>query len=258
MNNAPAVTKLRECLRSPGMSPGTFLGLASPSAIEVAALAGCEWVLLDLEHGGGTLEQVGPSVQAANAAGIPLVVRVPRAERSVIGWVLDQGVAGVMLPRIESVEDAQDCVSYVEYPPSGQRGVASYTRSAGWGKHSVRDTARGVCIVQIETVGALEAVGSISSLPGVDSVFVGPLDLSFALGIPEDFDHPTFQDAMRSVVTAARGAKIPVGSLISDPARISSMKDYGMDYLALGSDALALRRGLADQVVQVQNPDVTT
>jgi 2-keto-3-deoxy-L-rhamnonate aldolase RhmA len=239
------------------MSPGTFLGLASPSAIEVAALAGCEWVLLDLEHGGGTLEQVGPSVQAANAAGIPLVVRVPRAERSVIGWVLDQGVAGVMLPRIESVEDAQDCVTTVDYPPAGQRGVASYTRSAGWGKHSVRDTARGVCIVQIETVGALEAVASIASLPGVDSVFVGPLDLSFALGIPEDFDHPTFLDAMRSVVTAARGAKIPVGSLISDPARISSMKDFGMNYLALGSDALALRRGLADQVVQVQNPDGT-
>ncbi len=257
MNNARAVAKLRECLRSPGMSPGTFLGLASPSAIEVAALAGCEWVLLDLEHGGGTLEQVGPSVQAAGAAGIPLVVRVPRAERAVVGWVLDQGVAGVMLPRIESLEDAKDCVSYVDYPPAGQRGVASYTRSAGWGKHSVRDTARGVCIVQIETSGALEAVSSIASLPGVDSVFIGPLDLSFALGIPEDFDNPIFQDAMRSVVSAARGAKIAVGSLISDPARIPSMRDLGMDYLALGSDALALRTGLADQVARVQNPDST-
>jgi 2-keto-3-deoxy-L-rhamnonate aldolase RhmA len=121
----------------------------------------------------------------------------------------------------------------------------------------VRDTARGVCIVQIETSGALEAVSSIASLPGVDSVFIGPLDLSFALGIPEDFDNPIFQDAMRSVVSAARGAKIAVGSLISDPARIPSMRDLGMDYLALGSDALALRTGLADQVARVQNPDST-
>jgi 2-dehydro-3-deoxyglucarate aldolase/4-hydroxy-2-oxoheptanedioate aldolase len=82
MNNTRSVETLRTCFEKPGMSPGTFLGLASSSAIEVAGLAGCEWVLLDLEHGGGTLEQVGPSVQAANAAGVGLVVRVPKPERS--------------------------------------------------------------------------------------------------------------------------------------------------------------------------------
>ena len=244
---------LRETLGSPAMSPGTFLGLASPSAIEVAALAGCEWVLLDLEHGGGTLEQVEPSVQAAAAAGIPLVVRVPRAERSVVGWVLDQGVAGVMLPRIESIEDAKACVSYFDYPPAGQRGVASYTRSAGWGRYSVRDTARAVCMIQIETTGALGAVPDIAALDGVDSLFVGPLDLSFALGVPEDFDSPVFQEALATVVAAARTANIPVGSLISDPARIGSMEAAGMDFLALGSDALVLRQGLANLVSRVRS-----
>lgn len=255
MTNTTAVTLLRERLSSPVMSPGTFLGLASPTAIEVAALAGCEWVLLDLEHGGGTLEQVGPSVQAAGAAGIPLVVRVPRPERSVVGWVLDQGAAGVMLPRIESLEEALECVSYVDYPPEGQRGVASYTRSAGWASTSVRDTARGVAMIQIETTGALAAVNKIAALPGVDSLFLGPLDLSFALGVPEDFDAPVFHDAVMSVVAAARSAQIPVGSLISDPARISSMRDYGMDFLALGSDALALRKCLADQVARVHSAE---
>jgi 4-hydroxy-2-oxoheptanedioate aldolase len=253
VNNAHAVAMLRESLSSPAMSPGTFLGLASPSAIEVAALAGCEWVLLDLEHGGGALDQVGPSVQAANAAGIPLVVRVPRAERSVVGWVLDQGVAGVMVPRIESVDDTREVVSYFDYPPIGQRGVASYTRSAGWGSYSVRDTARGMCIVQIETIGALTAVSDIAALEGVDAVFVGPLDLSFALGVPENFDAPAFTDAVTSVVAAATSAHIPVGSLISDPARIASMHDFGMDFLALGSDALALRKELANQVNHVRS-----
>lgn len=255
MNNARAVTSLRECLSSPVMSPGTFLGLAAPTAIEVAALAGCEWVLLDLEHGGGTLEQVGPSVHAAAAAGIPLVVRVPSPERSVVGWVLDQGAAGVMLPRIESVEDAREAVSYFDYPPVGQRGVASYTRSAGWGSHSVRDTARGVCIIQIETTGALAAVSDIAAQEGVDALFVGPLDLSFALGQPENFDAPEFRDAVSAVVAAARAASTPVGSLISDVARIASMRDYGMNFLALGSDALALRKGLADQVNHVRSSD---
>jgi len=258
VNNARAVGMLRECLGSPGMSPGTFLGLASPVAIEIAALAGCEWVLLDLEHGGGTLEQVGPSVQAAAAAGIPLVVRVPRSERSVVGWVLDQGAAGVMLPRSESLDDARECVSFFDYPPEGQRGVASYTRSAGWASHSVQDTARGVCMIQIETTGALEGVAAIAQLPGVDALFVGPLDLSFALGVPGDFDALVFQEAMRLSVEAGRSAGIPVGSLISDPSRIGSLRDYGMDFIALGSDALALRTALADQVSRVRNPDTHT
>ncbi|MGB4712719.1 MAG: aldolase/citrate lyase family protein [Pontimonas sp.] len=251
MNNAPAVERLRSALSSSGLSPGTFLGLGSSPAIEVAALAGCEWVVLDLEHGGGTLDDVGSSVQAANAAEIGLIVRVPQPERAVVGWVLDQGVAGVMLPRIESLDHAREASSWFDYPPSGQRGVASYTRSAGWGAHSVRDTSRGVCMVQIETTGALEAVGDIAAVPGVDSVFLGPLDLSFALGVPEDVDHKDFIVAMKHFVRGAQKAGIPAGSLISDPARIASMQAYGLDFLALGSDALALRRALTDQVAEV-------
>jgi len=251
MNNAPAVERLRSALSSSALSPGTFLGLGSSPAIEVAALAGCEWVVLDLEHGGGTLDDVGSSVQAANAAQIGLIVRVPQPERAVVGWVLDQGVAGVMLPRIESLDHAREASSWFDYPPAGQRGVASYTRSAGWGAHSVRDTARGVCMVQIETTGALEAVEAIASLPGVDALFLGPLDLSFALGIPEDFDHKDFIAAMKRFVQGAQKAGIPAGSLISDPARIASMKAYGLDFLALGSDALALLRALSDQVAHV-------
>jgi 2-dehydro-3-deoxyglucarate aldolase/4-hydroxy-2-oxoheptanedioate aldolase len=112
-----------------------------------------------------------------------------------------------------------------------------------------------VCILQIETAGALASVDEIASLPGVDSLFVGPLDLSFALGMPEDFDNPAFRSAVEKVVAAAKAAGIPVGSLISDPARIAPMRETGMDYLALGSDALALRKGLADQVARVVHPD---
>ena len=113
MNNAPAVERLRSALSSSGLSPGTFLGLGSSPAIEVAALAGCEWVVLDLEHGGGTLDDVGSSVQAANAAQIGLIVRVPQPERAVVGWVLDQGAAGVMLPRIDSLDHAREASSCV-------------------------------------------------------------------------------------------------------------------------------------------------
>jgi len=123
MNNAPAVERLRKALGGAELSPGTFLGLASPTAIEVAALAGCDWVVLDLEHGGGTLDDVGSSVQAANAAQIGLIVRVPQPERAVVGWVLDQGAAGVMLPRIESLDHAREASSWCDYPPLGKEGL---------------------------------------------------------------------------------------------------------------------------------------
>ena len=108
-------------------------------------------------------------------------------------------------------------------------------------------------MIQIETTGALAAVTDIAALDGVDSLFVGPLDLSFALGVPEDFDAPVFQEALATVVAAARTANIPVGSLISDPARIESMEAAGMDFLALGSDALVLRQGLANLVSRVRS-----
>ena len=248
MSNHASVNSLRTHLHSSALSPGTFLGLGSTAAIEVAALAGCEWAVLDLEHGGGTTELVGPSVQAAKAAGIPLIVRVSSPERAVVGWMIDQGVAGVMVPRIESLEHAREVVSYFDYPPHGQRGVASYTRAAGWGSSSVQDTARALCIVQIETAGALREVEAIAALDGVDALFIGPLDLSFALGVPEDLDSEAFTSAFKRIVDAGLGESTPVGSLASESSRAAAMAALGIGFLALGSDALLLRHALRDHI----------
>lgn len=238
-------------LRNAELSLGTFLGLSSTIPIEIAGLAGCEWAVLDLEHGSATMELVGPSVQAARAAGISLIARASSPERSTVGWLLDQGVDGVMIPRVESIEHAREVVSFFSYPPKGQRGAASYTRAAGWGSQSVLSLPRPACIIQIETPGALQDVSQIAHLEGVDALFIGPLDLSFALDIPEDFSNKDFTDAFSAIIKAGSIAEKPVGSLASNLTRATEMKGLGVHFLALASDSLILRQSLKEMVDQV-------
>ncbi|MEY4019720.1 MAG: 2,4-dihydroxyhept-2-ene,7-dioic acid aldolase, partial [Actinomycetota bacterium] len=121
-------------LKEGRLTVGTFLGLASPLAAEVAAVNGVDWVLLDLEHGAGGEEQVSPTVVASGGYGVPTLVRVESPDRLRIGRVLDAGAAGVMVPRVESVSEVEAVVRHMSYPPVGNRGVATYNRAVAWGK----------------------------------------------------------------------------------------------------------------------------
>ena len=242
----PTADDLRSRLSAAGCSPGTFLGLSTPVAAEIAGLAGLDWVVLDLEHGGVTAEQVGPTVAAAAGYDVGVIVRVPRPDRALIGWVADQGAAGVMVPRIESAAEAQEIGGYFSYPPGGERGVASYTRYAGWGSKTLTELPRPVFMPQIETPGALSEVSDIAGLESVDSLFIGPLDLSFALGVPAELGHADFVEAFGEIVRAGQKAGIPVGSIAPSDERAQAMVADGVDFLALGSDGLWLRKSLAD------------
>ncbi|MGH3174523.1 MAG: aldolase/citrate lyase family protein, partial [Streptosporangiaceae bacterium] len=108
---------------------GTFIGSASPVAAEVCAAAGVDWVLLDLEHGAGGEEQVRDVVPAAGSYGVPTVVRVESGARIRMGRVLDSGAAGIMLPRMNTVDEVSEAVRHLRYPPAGDRGVATYNRA---------------------------------------------------------------------------------------------------------------------------------
>ena len=113
---------------------GTFLGMGSPMATEIAAVSGADWVLLDLEHGGAGEDLIGPTVVAGMAYAIPTLVRVESMERIRIGRALDAGASGVMIPRIETPEQVVAVVKHMSYPPFGDRGVATYNRSAKCGR----------------------------------------------------------------------------------------------------------------------------
>lgn len=253
--------RLRRRLLAGETVPGCFAGLASPMAVEVMAASGAGWVLVDLEHGGGGEEQVGPAVAAAGSYGTAVLVRVERPDRVRIGRALDAGAAGVMLPRIESADEVRGLLRHLRYPPEGDRGVATYNRAIRWGQDrnalaTANDEPAG--IVQIETLGALEQIEEIAALDGADVLFIGPLDLSYALGVPLDFGAPAFTDAVKRVLAAAERHGKAAGILSPTAQAAADRKAEGFRFLAVGSDSTLLASAVSGAMAALADTPAET
>ena len=233
---------------------GTFIGLASPVSAEVCAISGLDWLLLDLEHGAGGEEQVGPTVVASGGYGVPTLVRVESPERIRIGRVLDAGAAGIMVPRIDNANEVREVVKHMSTPPFGDRGVATYNRSARWGKDLdfFKEPSKATCIIQIETLSSLENIDEIAAVEGVDILFVGPADLSFALGVPRDFKNPKFIAALEKVVAACNKAKVAAGILAFNAEMAIEMKRMGFKFIAISGDSTFLAGAITSALDQVK------
>lgn len=245
---------LLQRFRSGETTFGTFIGLGSSLSAEVAAMSGFDWVLLDLEHGGGSEEQLSPTIVASGGYGVPTLVRAESAERIRIGRALDAGAAGVMVPRLETLEQVRGVVKHFRYPPNGDRGVATYNRSARWGNdpEALDPAAKVACIIQIETLGALDNVEEIANTSGVDVLFVGPLDLSYALGAPRNFAAAEFTAALERVVAAGAKANKPVGILAADAPGAKRYLEMGFKFIAIGSDSTLLAKAITEVLTEVK------
>ncbi len=249
--------RFRARLRNREFTVGVFAGLGSPLAAEVAAASGVDWVLVDCEHGAAGDDVVYPTVVATGAYGVPTLVRVESAERIRIGRALDAGAAGVMIPRVTSASEVRDAVRHFDYPSAGDRGVATYNRAARWGldPHALEGERPAAAIIQIETAGALAEVAQIATTPGVDLLFVGPLDLSFALGVPRQFDHPDFIDALERVVQATKDSGIPAGILAANVEAARRYREFGFEFIALSSDSVLLSTAIHTSLTELgRNP----
>ena len=236
-------SSFRARVRSDEPTLGTFVNLGSVLAAETCALAGFDWLLVDLEHGGGGEDALVGQILAAGIHQVPVIVRVESAERIRSGRVLDLGAAGVMFPRLDSADEVATAVRHLRYPPEGDRGVATYNRACAFGmRPDSVDTANDkvVGIVQIESLGALAEVEAIADIPGVDVLFVGPADLSHALGVPGMFAAPEFSAALAAVVCAAQSAGISAGILAPDRDRALECVEAGFTFLAIASDSALL------------------
>jgi 2-keto-3-deoxy-L-rhamnonate aldolase RhmA len=234
---------------------GTFLGLGSALAAEACAVAGFDWLLADLEHGGGDERAQLEQQRAAEARRVPMLARVESAERIRTGRLLDAGVAGIMFPRLESVEEVRAAVRHLRYPPEGDRGVATYNRVYDFGLRpeglaTANDSVVG--IVQVESRPAVAAAAGMAAVPGVDVLFVGPRDLSTDLGCPGRFDHPDFVSALDQVLAAAKNGGIAAGILAGDAAQAAAYTALGFRFVGVGSDASLLARAAADTVARLR------
>ncbi|MGW0085269.1 HpcH/HpaI aldolase family protein [Streptomyces sp. NPDC003393] len=241
---------LKARLRAGHTLLGTFAGLGNALAIEAASVAGADWVLVDLEHGGGGEAQVRDAVTAAGSYGVPLLVRVESSARIRAGRVLDLGAAGVMVPRVEDASEAARIVRALRYPPAGDRGVALYNRQAAFGlSPEILNVRNGqvVGVVQIETRAAVDDIEAIAATDGVDVVFVGPVDLSYALGVPMQLNSPTVRKALDSVLAAAERAGVVPGIISGTGHAAAEYARQGFRFLAVSSDASLLARAYRDE-----------
>jgi 2-keto-3-deoxy-L-rhamnonate aldolase RhmA len=244
---------LARAVRNGDTTLGTFLGTASAVNAEVCAAAGFDWLLLDLEHGAGGEEQVRDVVPAAGSYGVPTVVRVETDARIRMGRVLDNGAAGIMLPRMESAQQVGEALTHLRFPPRGDRGVATYNRACRFGLDPGaldRADEEILVVVQIESAAAVAAVDEIAAVDGVDVLFIGPRDLSHDLGVPGDTSAPAFVEALDTVLAAAKRNGKAGGLLVTDGSAAAKRLEAGWTFVGIGSDstllAAASRSALSD------------
>ena len=217
---------------------GAFLGLGSPVAAELCTTGGFDWLLVDLEHGWGGEADLRPQLQALSGGDAAPLVRVPRSERAVISRALDAGAHGVMVPRIDTADEARAAASYMRYPPGGVRGVASSTRGSLFAAEEQREP---LGIIQIESETAVANAREIAELDGVDVLFVGPSDLSAAMGV--GVTDPRVDAAYDAVVEAARGAGKAPG-VFAKGRPVDEFVERGFRFIAVGSDTSFLLAGM--------------
>ncbi|WP_197455745.1 HpcH/HpaI aldolase family protein [Stieleria neptunia] len=234
---------------------GTFLNLGSATAVEIVADVGFDWLLIDLEHGSGSLADLRGMLLACRGGDAAPVVRLRSVDPDTVKFVMDSGAAGIMFPYVSSVDEARRAVRCMKYPPLGRRGVAGVIRATDYGRNwkPYFDEAndKSLAIVQIETPEAVEAAEEIAAVEGVDVLFVGPLDLSVNLGHPADFGHPSVTQALQHVVECCQRQGKSAGILTKD-GLVRQHKEQGFRLLAYGSDSGAVISGMQSYLTELR------
>jgi 4-hydroxy-2-oxoheptanedioate aldolase len=211
------VIGLRERLQS-GVAAGVGLTFATPQLVELCARVGFHWALLDCEHGAFSAEGIEHALIAADAAGLSIMVRPPSDRPEAILAALDRGAAGVQVPHVATAAQAEAVVRAVKYEPLGNRGLGTSVRAAGYGidldlaAYIAKANRETIVCVQIEDREGLANVAEIAAVPGVDVLFVGPMDLSQALGYPGDLARAEFRREVERAFEAAHTAGATTGT----------------------------------------------
>jgi 4-hydroxy-2-oxoheptanedioate aldolase len=225
---------------------GLWSNLANHGSVELLAGAGFDWLLLDMEHAPNELPMVHSQLQAVMGSDTHPVVRPPWNDMVTIKRLLDVGAQTLLIPYIETEEEARNAVAYTRYPPEGVRGYASAARASGFGR--VADypklCAKELCLlVQIESRRGLDNLERIAAVEGVDGVFIGPGDLSAAFGHAGEIKHPEVQEAIENAIQRIVAVGKPAGILIGDEALARRYIELGCTFTAVGSDVAILGRG---------------
>lgn len=228
-------------LRSPAVCLGTFISSGSSTVVELAAMCGLDWLLLDMEHGALTEAGLLDCLRVVSSRDVAAVVRVPTHEAGLIGRALDRGAHALMAPHVESAAQAEALVRAMNYAPTGDRGYSRTVRAYDYGLVAPESVERPLLFAQIETLAGVEQVEAIAKVPGVDVLFVGPADLKLSLAAHQS--NITYEDALVRVITAANAAGIHTGILARERNDVPKLLAMGFTKVAVDSDLALLRAG---------------
>jgi 2-dehydro-3-deoxyglucarate aldolase/4-hydroxy-2-oxoheptanedioate aldolase len=251
-------------VRSALAAGGTVYGseISSFPCAEIPRLyaqAGFEFVFIDLEHTCFGLDRVAELIRAARATGIVPLVRVPQAEYAWVARVLDLGAQGVIVPRVDTAQQAADIVSWTHHPPRGIRGFGGVGAQTDGVPTRPRDLLdhlheHTMVVIQLERGRAIAAADEIAAVPGVDVLCLGYMDLSVDLGVPGEMDHPRMVASIERMIAAARARGIAAGIISPDLAAVSAWVRRGIRFVSYSADGFLLARAAAEAAAAVRRP----
>jgi 2-keto-3-deoxy-L-rhamnonate aldolase RhmA len=249
----------RQLLRAHTHQPplGTWIMAASPIVAEAVGHAGFAWGVVDMEHTPLDSMDLVHMLQAIAGTKMVPVTRVPWNDSVTVKRVLDAGAQTLLFPFVQNAEEARAAVAATRYPPEGIRGMAGMSRASRFGtapNHFQMANKQVAVIVQLESPQAVAELEAIAAVPGVDALFLGPADLSGAMGHVGQLTHPEVMEVMTQCVRRAKAAGKPVGTVGGSPETVAQYRAAGFDFVAIGSDLGLLMRAAQGAINALQTP----
>ena len=256
------IGRMKQKLVSGELLIGSWLTFPDCGVAEIMAKAGFDWLTVDMEHSAIDLGQAQELIRVISLCEIAALVRLPANDAALAKRVMDAGASGVIVPMVNSADEARAAVAAVKYAPAGRRSVG-LARAQGYGTQfeDYVGTAneRSLVIVQIEHIEAVRNLEAILGVSGVDALMVGPYDLTGSMGIPGQFDRPEVAEALARILAVSRALNVPAGMHVVQPSHEEVLERaaqgfrliaYSVDFLLLGqacrSGVADIRRGLED------------
>ena len=250
---------LKEKLKDGGLVIGTMISeIRNPNLAYMLVQSGFDFFIIDNEHGAYSPETVSNMIAAARGAGISVIVRIPEIRREAIMKPLDSGAAGLLVPMVNTADQAREIMIYAKYPPMGNRGVALSRAHSSYGRPDAAEyleqaNRKTFIAVQAESPQAIENLEAIASTPGVDSIFVGPADLSVSMGIPGQLTHPREVEAIAKAIEVCRQNNVIPGIHMSNVAALKDWIRKGMRFVSFSSDVDLLARAGEESLIQLRD-----
>ena len=248
----PIINTFKQQLTDPAtrdqVKYGLFVSLADPVAAEIAAASDMDWLIIDTEHAPNDLRTTLVQLQATEAYGPEIVVRPQEGNRALVKRLLDIGAQTLLVPMVDTAEEAAEVVAWTRYPPNGLRGVAS-ARAARWGRvDDYFGTADDqVCVIaQIESREGMNNLDAICAVDGVDALFVGPSDLAADMGYVGNSSHPEVQEAVLTTLRQISANGKPAGVYAATPETAERYAEAGATLVIVGVDTMVLSGAFND------------